>query len=91
VTLKVETGTLRSVAFDLGSVATVLSDISGRVRAVTGLADPNAKAGLDALTLAWGVALQVLAEDARFLSGQVANAATTYDTTDGALAAGVRQ
>lgn len=86
MTLDVETDGLRTVASDLGDASTALSEIGGNVGSIGDLADGNAQAGLEALTVAWGVALEVLSEDVSFLSDQVGNAADRYDTTDCSLA-----
>jgi hypothetical protein len=90
VALDIDTDSLRTVASELGGAATALSETSGNLGSIGSLADGAAQAGLQALTVAWGAALDVLAQDVTFLSGRVGNAATTYDTTDQALAAGNR-
>jgi Excreted virulence factor EspC, type VII ESX diderm len=91
MTLEVDTPTLRSVSSDLDGAASTMGDTATALTSVDSPSDPEVSAGLEALTVAWGAAIDVLAEDVSFLSDQVAAAAEVYDTTDQGIADGMRR
>jgi hypothetical protein len=88
--LDVDTPSLRSAASDLSGAADTVASTAGDVGNLGDVSDANVQAGLDALTVAWSAAIDVLADDIRYLGGRTNGAADRYDTTDNGLANGFR-
>lgn len=84
--LDVDTTTLRSAASGMSDAAETMATTAGDLGNLGGVSDPDVQAGLEALTVAWGAALDVLAEDTGYLAGRTNGAADLYDSTDGGLA-----
>ena len=87
--LKVDTPSLRSAASDISGAADAVASTAGNVSNGGDVSDANVQAGLEALTVAWGAALDVLADDVRLMASRTSSAADQYDTTDGGLANGM--
>lgn len=88
--LEIETSGLRTVSSDLGGAARALSAAAGELAAIGGVAHADLQGGLEALTVAWGTAVEVLGDDVTLVAGQVGDAADLYDTTDAGSARDIR-
>jgi hypothetical protein len=86
--LEVDTSSLRSAASDMTTAAAEMATTADGVANLGSVFDANVQAGFDALTTAWGAAIDVLAEDVGLLAGRTNDAADVYDTTDDDLASG---
>jgi hypothetical protein len=84
--LDIDTPTLRSAASDMSDAADTVATTAASLGNLGGLFDASVQEGLDALTVAWGAALDVMAEDVGYLAGRTNDAADQYDTTDHGLA-----
>jgi hypothetical protein len=85
--LDIETAGMRGVASDIGGASRGLGDVRGDLGALGDSANSVLQAGLEAFTVAWGAALEVLTDDLSYVSQQVAVAANVYESTDHELAA----
>jgi hypothetical protein len=87
--LDVDTSSLATAASDLAGAADIVATAAGDVTALGDVADTDVRSGLEALTVAWGAALEVLGEDVQYLSQRTGQAAEVYDSTDQCLAEGI--
>lgn len=85
MSITVDPPTLRAVAGMLTTAGGAISGTAGTVSGLDGALAPELASGLAAFGVAWGAALEVMAEDVTFLAGETAAAAERYDRADNAL------
>lgn len=89
--LDVDPTSLREAASDLGGAAETLTTTAGEVKDLGTVGNLDVHDGLEALSVAWGAALEVLGDDVQYLSERTGSAAEFYDTTDLSLADHMRR